>query len=1076
MTFSVKGYVERVEPRLVVGWACDFGAPQEAVKVEARRDDQVLAEATANLSRDDLMEMGIGSGRHGFSMSISEELCEQLRQGLAEIWVSNAHGNSWHRLSGLHKREHKFGLSNRILRALYGRRRHADKTALAPQALSPLPGTGQRPDAAGIADTGMTLQSRDDDSAAAAGVVANIVEPAPAPENDPASVGFEVKGKLLGAIDSTGATSFEGWMLATRHTTTPVVLVDGMPAARTEWPLLRRDVIEHYGGQRRAGFRFEFDASPGGKADLLAFDGQKIYDVASATLPRDGRPQGAAMIRQIMEDAARPDAVAITCWDGAHNPIGRAKVLYDVLDGRRPVWLFSYLFDEFGGQLWAPLAGLNLRILTIPWKQRDQYHRMFEVYGIRFPTVWMCKPRLPTLLLASAVAAPDARLVLDFDDNEEHFSMSPGSVDKPYGRETIGLVRNLIEGLEARTAASVSLAEDYKTEIVRHARKQAETPRTRRSEEADRPLRIGFVGTVRPHKRILEASQAIRVASHIFGRKLEFHVYGDIRPDDYRRQLDANSAVTRGVVLADHLQDVLQTFDVVLTGYPSQSDGDEPIMRYQITSKIGDALANGIPVLVPRTRSVADLDGTPGVFLFDVGDFPDVLMNALRYRNKVRLPRGFTFDGAYEGFAKAEAAAPKDAGVLGLLAGCTANARPPERSVLLIWKQQDGGLYGRRVDQIARAIRQADPGVTVRVVEFMNDLERADLKSRSASFMSDAAQILTLADRKVCGSMATPEGVEYHQLAVKTDSQAAGALTDFLCRYGHSPANTLMVTFPAFPLLTHLVPVIGAFPTMADIVDNQLSWGSNKTRSDLIGQYAWLMMGARQVVFNSAANMEYFCDAGFLKGVAKTRISVVQNWYMAPRGRSLMRREQPRVRNGVVDVIYSGNLNDRIDWTLLEGIARSSDKLRLNIVGDGSRVTDRIRALVAMGNVVYFGPLSEDRLNRLLARMHFAIMPHFRDEVSTFMNPLKVLMYGAHGLRSVAVAVPGLNDIDGLAAFDDPAAFTAEVHRLAALAREGTLDIPGAAEGMPEFAKTYVDLVLKEVPSLPARTVEDQGV
>lgn len=1078
MSFGVRGYVERIDPELVVGWAYDFKSPNQPVEVQVRQDNRILADTIADLTRDDLLEQGIGSGRHGFSMTISDDLWNLLHRGEAEIWVSDARSESWYRIAELREQNDKVGLSGRVLRALSGRRRFAQTTQLQAEAHIDRDNSVlslATHETGNNLGTGLRLQAYGANSAGLlSGVVDNLVKPKTG--FSPNSIRFEVKGKLFGTIDRISATSFEGWMLANHPSTTPFLLIDGVPAAQTEWPLIRGDVTDRYGVQRKAGFRFEFDASPGSKVDLLAFDGHRLFDVAHTRLPLEGQSKGAERIWQIIEDAAKPDAVAITCWDGAHNPIGRAKVLYDVLDGRRPVWLFCYLFDEFGGRIWAPLAGSNLRIMTIPWKQREQYHRMFEVYGIRFPTVWMCKPRLPTLLLASAIAAPDARLVLDFDDNEEHFSKSPGSAEKAYGGETIGLVRSLIEEIDARTAASKALAEDYKTEIVRHARQTSDRRRFNNGKAADRPLRIGFVGTVRPHKRLLEASQAIAVASHIFGCRLELNVYGDIRPDDYRKDLEANNVVTRGNIPAEELQEVLQTFDVVLTGYPSQSDGDEPITRYQISSKIGDALANGIPALVPRTRSVADLDGTPGVFLFDADDFPDVLMKALRYRKKIMLPRAFTLDGAYEGFAKAESEAPRDASALRLFARSSTPGRPLERSVLLIWKQQDSGLYGRRVDQIARAIRHADPDVTVRVVEFMNDSVRDDITSRSASFLADAAQLLALADQKVSGNFVTVDGTEYHQLAVKTDRHAPAALTDFLWRHGHSPANTLIVTFPAFPLLTQLAGVIAPFPMVADIVDNQLAWGNNRTRSNLIGQYAWLMKSSRQVVFNSADNMAYFRDAGFLNETAKERVSIVPNWYMAQAHRNLMRREQPPVRNGIVDVIYSGNLNDRIDWALLERLARSSDKLRLHIAGDGSRMADRIRAMMLMDNFVYYGPLSEDRLSNLLARMHFAIMPHVTDDVSSFMNPLKVLMYSAHGLNTVAMAVPGLNEIDGLSVADDPTAFLTEVHRMATQAREGTLNIPGeTAEGMPDFARTYVDLVLNEVPTLSASAIEGQG-
>jgi glycosyltransferase involved in cell wall biosynthesis len=1045
MKDSIRGYVEQIEHNTVIGWACDLSAPEASARVQARVNGLSVEAVVADILRDDLLEAGIGTGRHGFRMSVAPELYQQLVRGTAEIWVASAMAENWQRLRTQHQVEQDASFASRVMNAVQRIRRSASAAPppeqntmsmiSAPVELAPLPSTdiensSQKPTVSPLFEEQL-----------------NIVR-----------TPFEVPGKFFGWIDEQESSKLGGWMLATRNATTPILTVDGLPALQNEWPLLRKDVIAEYGVERRTGFQFRFDSAPGAKAELGAFDGHRLVSAASVYLPDTEQSGIAAMIPRLMEDSAKPDAVAVTCWDGGHNPIGRAKVLYDILDGRRPVWLFCYLFDEFGGKLWEPLKEAGLRIVTVPWKQREHYHRLFQVYGIQFPTVWMCKPRLPTLVMASAVGAPDAKLILDFDDNEEHFSKSPGSVGKPYGGETIGLVRSLIGDVAARTAASFSLAEDYKTEIVRHARKPALNAPKRATRDRDRPIRIGFVGTVRPHKRLLEAAQAIRVAGHIAGQKLEFCVHGDIKPTDYRKQLEGNSVKTHGTVLASELEATVQSFDLVLTGYPSQVAGDEPITRYQITSKIGDALVNGIPVLVPRSRSVEDLEDTPGVFLFDTDDFSDVLMKAVNYTKKIKLPKSFTTEGAYSGFEKAEKSAAADTSVLDGLR--TTRARKDSgRSVLLIWKQQDGGLYGRRVDQIARAVKLADPDATVRVVEFMNNSVRADLEKKAQSLTSDASQILRLAEMKQAGNATSPEGIIYNQIAVATDAEAPNALIDFLWTHGHTPGNTLMVTFPAFALLTHLAKVIDPFPLISDIVDNQLSWGSNKSKPELIAQYAWLMRRSRQVVFNSSANRDYFKSAGFLKDTPEDKVSVVPNWYMAPSGTNVTRSEQPQTADGSVNVIYSGNLNDRIDWDLMERCAKASPHLRLHIVGDGSRVTDKLRALMEADNVIYHGPLSEERVSRLLRKVHFAIMPHLQDEVSTYMNPLKVLMYAAHGLRSVAVEVPGLNEIEGLQVVETSDAFLEQVLAWVRGVQEGisaSIEVPG---DMPKFANEYVALV-----------------
>ena len=53
--------------------------------------------------------------------------------------------------------------------------------------------------------------------------------------------------------------------------------------------------------------------------------------------------------------AADPSCVAITCWESAHNPVGRARVLYDVARTRGPAVVFE-----------LPLRGVRIRAVAAP--------------------------------------------------------------------------------------------------------------------------------------------------------------------------------------------------------------------------------------------------------------------------------------------------------------------------------------------------------------------------------------------------------------------------------------------------------------------------------------------------------------------------------------------------------------------------------------------------------------------------------------------------------------------------------------------------------------------------------------
>jgi glycosyltransferase involved in cell wall biosynthesis len=420
----------------------------------------------------------------------------------------------------------------------------------------------------------------------------------------------------------------------------PLLMVDGFPA---EVPLSPADHMRTPG------------ARAGADVVLFGFADGTFSKLDQTALPEPAIETGfLSQLARAVSISRQTGAVAVTCWDGAHNPIGRAKVLYDVVSRKRPAIIISYLFQSFGGSIWQPLMNESCEVLTIPWERRHIYERAIRRSGISFDTVWICKPRLPSFLLASIVAAPNARMILDFDDNEEEFSRSSSSETSFHGRLTINLARKLTDALPARTVASQSLQEAFGGRMVRHARDPYEGATVPVPKKPDVPVKVGFIGTVRQHKRILEAASAIDRFSKSRGQPVKFHVYGDIRPKSLATDLGKLGVALKSNIPMHDLQSELAAFDVILTGFPGRDPRDLEINRFQISSKIGDALAVGRPVLVPDSPSTRDLASIPGVFLFDSKNFEARLQEAIGFQGPIALPELFTIDGAYSNFAAAE--------------------------------------------------------------------------------------------------------------------------------------------------------------------------------------------------------------------------------------------------------------------------------------------------------------------------------------------------------------------------------------------------------------------------------------
>lgn len=267
-----------------------------------------------------------------------------------------------------------------------------------------------------------------------------------------------------------------GWLHVPGLDARPLVTVNGKPARLLAYREPRGDVCERLRIDEPTGFTFH---SPGvRKGDLV-----ELFAVTPVgIIPVVTRPAAApspqtefiAQLERAREIAAKPGAVAVTIWDGGHNPVGRAMVLHDVVATHSPVVLFTYLFEEFGGRLWPPLLSTDCAVVAIPWQGRPPFEGALVRADLRFETVWIAKPRLPGLLLARMVSAPHARVILDHDDNEFHLSRLEGSRGKVYGDVSVNLVRAVSRRVTARTAASVTLAEALSAPIVRHARRARE--------------------------------------------------------------------------------------------------------------------------------------------------------------------------------------------------------------------------------------------------------------------------------------------------------------------------------------------------------------------------------------------------------------------------------------------------------------------------------------------------------------------------------------------------------------------------------------------------------------------------
>jgi len=887
---------------------------------------------------------------------------------------------------------------------------------------------------------------------------------------------------VAGKIDFIGDGMALGWFYRQGPHTQPILFVDEEPATLVSYPTPRPDVCKALNISVETGFAFRINRV---KSDsvvrLCALVGSKfvVVDQRKSGIGFATDRSSFSALLAARRISPMPEAIAITCWEGSHNPIGRAKVLYEIAAQRHPTVLFAYLFDEYGGTLWPPLRNSDMQMVLIPWRERHVFHQMLAFLEIRFDTIWMCKPRLPTFILSSMLSHAQTSLILDLDDNEEQFASASANKSTIDGFASIGLARALTERIKSRTVASISLQRDFGGFIVRHASSQgtakAGSGVRRVLGRFIRPRRVGFVGTVHPHKNIVAAARAAQTYSLERNQKIEFHVYGDFIPTSLIEELTAAGAIVKDITIPnEELSATLASFDVVLTGFPPQNAEQIGITQYQITSKIGDALTVGRPVLVPKGPSVDDLAAVPGLFLFDEENFSQKLQEALRYRGEIGLPKEFTLAGAYQAFAAARDLARKAEPAWPLLSSLNEDIQLPRRlpevaarrpTLLLIWKHLDAGIYGRRIDQLARSYRRAFPDHDVIVLQVCHEEAFIGYAGRTTDFFSDASLIVNSIAQCSLGDGAFDDGVRYDVLRYATPKELNGLLTNYVMKRRIVPENTIVILFPIIPHFDPIADLFCNFRVVVDVVDNEFGWGTEENRTQLAVQYCRLMEMARTVVFNSEENRTFFADELAVPAVRRKRLAIIENWYTPPTDNAASPIQLPTTPDAF-NVIYSGNLSDRVDYQLMSAVADSVASIRLHLFGTADRDRSALAELISRHNVIYYGARPERTVLAILQDMDLAIMPHVADKISRFMNPLKVYMYKAAGVPCIATDVPGVRRDDaGIKFAASPAEFVAavlaEAKKWQAERQSGKRKerVAPQIESPPQPARDYIELI-----------------
>jgi len=656
----------------------------------------------------------------------------------------------------------------------------------------------------------------------------------------------------------------------------------------------------------------------------------------------------------------------------------------------------------------------------------------------------------------------------------------------PYGRIWTQVCEPLVAEAEARTVSNVALQERFGGTIIPHARDQSLFDPAKYDRALVRAhFGIGahqrlllFGGTPRRHKGVLDLANAI---VELDDPSLVLGLIATAELAELRAELDRIDCPV--VELPPQRFDALPQLLAAADFTAVLQDPDSPISRYQMPAKVTDALAMQLPCIVnavPPLKPLIDGDhlevvGAEGlaatlrrviddeaavkdraranreIFMdhYSHAAISPLLAATMREAMDSPQPLGAGFRALLtlqqEMFGQAEPVATSapiatEPAVPAPDPAFVVRPEPPRRrrhaprrrrtdtyDLVVFWKQNDSGIYGRRSDLLVAEMAKA-PNVG-RTIHFDAPLGIESLRRAGQSNGADQQQmVFETTIRRALGqenednftrhTFLFDDRGDRHDLPRR--DQFGDFVHEVLTASGVGSRDVVFWIYPTNPDIPALIDRFQPDVVVTDVVDDNRTWypaGSNRFLQ-LTENYAEILSRSDVVLANCAAvhvAMSEFHDA----------VELLPNACEPPdlSGNALddMPEELAKIDGPIIG--YVGNLSSRIDIDLLDYIADARPDWTIVLIGSTHAGGDVLRT-ARHPNVKILGPRRHDDAKRYIRAFDVAIVPHLDNVMTQSMNPLKVFVYCSLGVPVVSTELANLDELrDMITTATDPSDF-----------------------------------------------------
>lgn len=777
-----------------------------------------------------------------------------------------------------------------------------------------------------------------------------------------------------------------------------------------------------------------------------SIQGTNAVPVVSSSSVEAGAARGIA-------PAARklPLTALVITWDVGHNPLGRSYMLAEVLDRVvRNVVIVGFQFPRYGDKVWEPVREGRLPVIALPGQNFPEFAESLEELAQRIKpdVVIACKSRLPSVQLGVLIKERfDCPLILDIDDHELTFfngaeevsleqlaAMPDGAatdMQEPYTALWTGLAQHMRKYADEVLVSNVELHRAFGGTIVPHVRDEHrfdpalyDRDTAREMYGVPRDVRVLlFFGTPRVHKGINVLAEAI---GKDINRDAVLVVVGTATDRRVVATLD-KLAAGRVIYLPNQpftsIPGIVAMADVVCL---PQDEGSE-ISRYQLPAKAIDAIGMGIPLLATRTQPMGQLIDDGVAIAVERGD---VAMQVKSIAGDRQFQRDWAarVRGVFlERYSYAAAARqmrtiitravgsrrkPLDdlrillehqRRVLGMAPHPAAMPRGEGIDIVVFWKQNDTGLYGRRSDMTIRYLAQRADVRRVLVLDAPISEHDLLVRRNNASKHSHDRLIYQATYEKLLGRMDV--GKVKHDVFVFPPGRYAThashgnrpSLASAYCEYlegamrrvGIIPSEAVFWIYPKNYLGAEIVDHFQPRTVVVDVVDDHRAWPgiSDAERERLTANYRELLLRAHMSFANCETVVESMRE--FSPAIRLVPNGCDEDMVVAVPVSGAFEEYAASTKQVIG---FVGNLEKKIDIELIGKLADRYPEALVVLLGS-THANPEVLELQRHPNIMLPGVVPYGQVGAWVSRFDVGIVPHLDMDLTRSMNPLKLYVY-----------------------------------------------------------------------------------